>query len=59
MEFSRAQQIVSSPDKIDVFYKGSVIWIEGLNENNQTAYITNIENHQKSHVPVSLLFELY
>lgn len=59
MEIARAKQIVASPKNIDVFYKGSFVWIEGLDEQNKTADITNMETHHKESVPISMLFELY
>lgn len=59
MEIVRARQIVASPKNIDVFYKGSFVWIEKLDEHNESADVTNLETHQKVNVPISLLFELY
>lgn len=59
LEIIRARQIVASPKKIDVFYKGSFVWIEKLDEHSETADVTNLETHQKVSVPISMLFELY
>lgn len=59
MDMSRARQIISSPQNTDVFYQGSYVWIERLNERDGTADITNMETHTSENVPVSLLFELY
>lgn len=58
MEFSRAKQIFSSPKHIEVWYKGDSVWIESLDEYNQSAEIKNLESDEKLHVPVSLLFEV-
>ncbi|KUO64089.1 MAG: hypothetical protein APF84_08245 [Gracilibacter sp. BRH_c7a] len=59
MDIIRARQIVASQKNIDVFYKGSFVWIEKLDEHNETADVKNLETHQKVSVPISMLFELY
>ncbi len=59
MEIIRAREIVASPKKIDVFYKGSFVWIEKLDERNEKADIKNLETHHTETIPISMLFELY
>ncbi|MEW9124197.1 MAG: H-type small acid-soluble spore protein [Thermotaleaceae bacterium] len=57
MQFVRAQQILSSENTISVHYQGSPIWIEKLDEHNQTALIT-AENRQMT-VPIKELQEIH
>lgn len=57
MQFVRAQQILSSENTISVHYQGSPIWIEKLDEHNQTALIT-AENRQMT-VPIKELQEMH
>lgn len=39
VELKRAKQILSSPADIDVIYNGTSIWIDDINENDQTATV--------------------
>ncbi|GLC32572.1 H-type small acid-soluble spore protein [Clostridium omnivorum] len=39
MKTERASEIASSPEMVNVTYNGSPIYIEKVNEINQTAYI--------------------
>lgn len=44
MDVNRAQQIVNSPNEIEVMYNGNSIWIEHVNENESTARVHKREN---------------
>ncbi|AOY75039.1 H-type small acid-soluble spore protein [Clostridium formicaceticum] len=39
MNFKRAQEIVNSPNHIEVQHQGRSVWITGLDAQNQTAEI--------------------
>lgn len=56
LDSERARQIIDSPQKIEVLYQGSPVWIENVTDNN-TANVTYIETHDKVEVPVYRLVE--
>lgn len=39
LELKRIKQILSSTADIDVVYNGTSVWIDGLNDNEQTATV--------------------
>lgn len=39
MRFQRAQEILASPDIIEVLYHGTPVWIETVNQEEETARI--------------------
>ncbi|AZR74627.1 hypothetical protein BBF96_15340 [Anoxybacter fermentans] len=39
MKFERAQEILNSPETIDVTYKGTKVWITNLNASKNTAQV--------------------
>ncbi|MCY7778604.1 small acid-soluble spore protein H [Bacillus haynesii] len=58
MNTQRAQEIVESPDMVDVTYNGRPIYIQHVNEQNETARIFPLgqpENEQE--VPLANLEE--
>jgi small acid-soluble spore protein H (minor) len=58
MDVNRAQQILQSPDKIEVQYQGKPIWIDGVDENTQSARIHEENNPgQTMVVPLNQLVE--
>jgi len=58
MDTKRAQDILSSPDMINVTYHGTPIYIENVNENKGTAYIHPLNQPEnKQEVPVTQLVE--
>jgi len=48
MDLTRAQEIVSTDDKIVVHYKGDSVWIDELDESTQTARIHTERNPASS-----------
>ncbi|MDF2683892.1 MAG: H-type small acid-soluble spore protein [Brevibacillus sp.] len=48
MDLARAQEIVSSAEKIVVHYKGDNVWIDELDESTQTARIHTERNPASS-----------
>lgn len=58
MDKGRAQEIISSPNMINVTYNGESIYIESVNENRGTANIHPLEQPDKLHeVSLTTLFE--
>jgi len=58
LRFQRAQEILASPDIIDVLYHGSPVWIETINPIDETARIKSDALAEKEKtVPVALLLE--
>lgn len=58
MNVERANQIIDSPEKIKVTYQGTPVWIESIDDGNQTARVfpENNPNEEKT-VPVGELVE--
>ncbi|MCP1146546.1 H-type small acid-soluble spore protein [Lysinibacillus endophyticus] len=60
MDFSRAQQIYSSPKEYEVSYNGVSIWIDKLHEDGKTATVHLRHSlEERSEVDVSELKEEY
>ncbi|MEX2104163.1 MAG: H-type small acid-soluble spore protein [Bacilli bacterium] len=47
MNYERAKEILHSSETIEVLYNGSPIWIEGLDDTNQTASISSDQLNEK------------
>lgn len=60
MDIQRAKEIVNSSNNIQVLYKDKSIWIEGLNEMDQTAAVTTGPQFEKRMtVPINQLEEVH
>lgn len=57
MDLRRAREIMESHDTIGVRYLNRPIWIESLNENDQTAQISFIDARGEAVVAVNKLAE--
>ena len=58
MNTQRAQEIASSADMAKVTYNGAPIYIQNVNENNETARIYYLDEPQNEQdVPISSLIE--
>ncbi|ADU95384.1 H-type small acid-soluble spore protein [Geobacillus sp. Y412MC52] len=59
MDMNRVKQIVSSPADIPVYYNGVSVWIDGYDEEKQTATVHWRDGrlHERRDVPVSELTE--
>lgn len=58
MDTTRAKEILNqTKDNIQVLYNGSPVWIENVNSNN-TAEVTDLNNHVKLDAPVNKLVEV-
>jgi len=49
MDKQRAKEIRESENLINVTYHGDPIYIQNVNENNETANVYELENPQKQH----------
>ncbi|MQR96166.1 H-type small acid-soluble spore protein [Fictibacillus phosphorivorans] len=58
MNVSRAQQIIESEKEIVVLYNGTPVWLQSVDENNQTAraYTREQPDHEMD-IPVNELQE--
>lgn len=60
MDLQRAKEIINSPDNIQVLYQDKSIWIESLNEEEQTAMVTtDAQFKEKMTVPIGQLEEIH
>lgn len=58
MDKKRAKDIVSSPNMVDVTYNGSRVYMEKVNDSNNTCTIHYLSNpRQQENVALSLLME--
>lgn len=57
MEIERLEEIINSPENIQVLYKSHPIWIDGLDTGEQLAKIKIIESKEKKYVPVEDLVD--
>lgn len=56
MDLGRAQEILKSPETIQVLYQGTPVWIEKVHSTN-SAEVTLLNNNEKINVPVNELME--
>ena len=56
MDVSRAKQILQSPEKIQVLYQDTPVWIEEVRENN-VALVSRPGNQGSFEIPVYMLVE--
>jgi small acid-soluble spore protein H (minor) len=58
MNVSRAQQIIESEKEIEVLHNGTAVWLQSVDENNQTARAyTREQPDNEMNIPVSELHE--
>ncbi|GEN36319.1 MULTISPECIES: H-type small acid-soluble spore protein [Aneurinibacillus] len=59
METKRAQEILQSPEKIDVGFEGVPVWIDSVDEQSKTARVHTMDNPtERKTVALSELKEL-
>lgn len=56
MDIERVRQIVRSPERIDVLYQGTPVWIESI-MNDNTVEVTNLETRNRFQTSVNSLVE--
>lgn len=52
MRLKRVEEILNSPDKIDVYYKNSAVWIEDVQPNQDNVDIILLGTNTRMNVPV-------
>lgn len=57
MRLERIQEIINSTDNIDVFYRHSPVWIEGLDSNKGNANVTMLDTKTRMNVSIGDLEE--
>jgi small acid-soluble spore protein H (minor) len=58
MDFHRANQILHSPNTIEVFYRTTPVWIESLQEGKNMANVTLKDgSNEKTQLPITELIE--
>jgi small acid-soluble spore protein H (minor) len=58
MDVNRAEEILNSPQKITVTYKGEPVWIQSVNNVTQTADVHAVATQQEEkQIPVNELQE--
>ena len=56
MDYQRAEQILRSPETIQVFHNDQSVWIEGLDKQQNTAIVSiGATKDQKRTVPINEL----
>jgi small acid-soluble spore protein H (minor) len=56
VQIRRAEEIIASPEKIEVLYNENPVWLEDI-VNNEKAYVTVLGSCKTMEVPVSDLVE--
>lgn len=57
MDLNRIQSILNNKEKCDVFYEDRPVWIQGLNDDNNTAKIGFVDNFEEKDVFINDLYE--
>ena len=57
MNINRINNILSNDDKIDVFYKDRLVWIQGISNDNKYAKVGFIDNFDEQDVLIDDLYE--
>lgn len=57
MQSKRVEEIINSPESIEVLYKDNPIWIEKFNSGESTAHVKVLGSTKQMDVPVDDLVE--
>lgn len=57
MIIERAEEIMRSPNQIEVSYNNSPVWLENINRDNNTVKVKDIVNNKLFEAPVEDLVE--
>ena len=47
MELNRVKSILNNDEKFDIYYDERLVWIQGLNENNETAKVGFVDDFEE------------
>ncbi len=57
MDLNRINSILNNKEKIDIYYEDRPVWIQGLNNDNNTAKIGFVDNFEEKDVFIDDLYE--
>ena len=57
MDLNRVYSILNNDEKFDVFYKDRPVWIQGINDNQNTAKVGFVDNFEEKDVFINDLYE--
>ena len=57
MELNRMYTILNNDKKFDIFYDNRLVWVQGLNENEQMAKVGFVDNFEEKDVFIKDLYE--
>ncbi len=57
MELNRMYTILNNDKKFDIFYDNRLVWVQGLNENEQIAKVGFVDNFEEKDVYIKDLYE--
>ncbi len=57
MELNRMYTILNNDKKFDIFYDNRLVWVQGLNENEQMAKVGFVDNFEEKDVYIKDLYE--
>lgn len=57
MDLERMNMILNNNEKFDIYYDERTVWIQGVNENKQTAKVGFVDNFEEKDVFIKDLYE--
>lgn len=57
MELNRVYNILNNKEKCDVFYEDRPVWIQGIDNTNNTAKVGFVDNFEEKDVFINDLYE--
>ncbi len=57
MDLKRINTILNNDEKFDIYYDDRAVWVQGLNENEQTAKVGFVDNFEEKDVFIKDLYE--
>lgn len=57
MNLERMNTILNNNAKFDIFYDDRAVWVQGINENEQTAKVGFVDNFEEKDVFIKDLYE--
>ena len=57
MDLERVNSILNNKKKVDIFYDDRPVWIQGINESNDSAKVGFVDNFEEKDVFIQDLYE--
>lgn len=57
MDLERMHSILNNDKKFDIYYNDRPVWVQGINENEETAKIGFVDNFEEKDVFIKDLYE--